>query len=79
MLRKNKEANIEKAITKASFKVKVRKIPPLLRNMPPKAIKVGIPAKIGIRKVIRKENEKKRTCLIFFKYAENVASIIFGI
>jgi len=78
MLRKNKEAIVEKAITKESFKVNVRNIPPLLKNIPARAIKVGIPAKIGIKNVIRKENEKKRTCLMFFKYAENVASITFG-
>jgi hypothetical protein len=78
MLRKNKEAIIENVITKESFKVKVRNIPPLLKNIPPKAIKVGIPAKIGIKKVIRNEKEKKRTCLIFLKYATNVAWITFG-
>jgi hypothetical protein len=41
-------------------------------------MKVGIAAKNGIRKVIKNENEKKRTCFMFLKYARNVAWITFG-
>lgn len=78
MLKKKSERSVEKAITIASSRVNVRNIPPVLKNIPPRAMKVGIAAKNGIRNVIRNENEKKRTCFIFLKYAKNVALITFG-